>query len=247
MTAELRTVDAILEPRNVDEVILMIQSEHLVLAKNRKGQVGNQKTKYADLVQVNALVLARLNQLSTIWTCLPHLEDGSFGLHYTLKHVPSATERTGVWPLKLSDNPQQMGSSTTYGRRYALLAVTGVVSEEEDDDGVAASRQQARQTRETSQAPAAETRPTTSIQRRSTSAKADEPLNAGQSAKMHLLFNGMGITKDLRAERLAITTQVIGRDINSSTELTHAEANKLISHLENIATPLPDEPPFDDA
>ena len=233
-------------PQNVDEVILIIQSEHLILAKNRKGQVGNQKTKYADLVQVNEVVLARLNQLATIWTCLPHLEDGSFGLHYTLKHVPSATERTGVWPLKLSDNPQQMGSSTTYGRRYALLAVTGVVSEDEDDDGVAAG-QQPRQRRQVSPATTEETPPTTSIQRarRPASARADEPLNAGQSAKMHLLFNGMGITKDLRAERLAITTQVIGRDISSSTELTHAEANKLISHLENIATPLPDEPPFD--
>jgi hypothetical protein len=74
-----------------------------------------------------------------------------------------------------------------------------------------------------------------------------ELINAGQSAKMHALFNGMGITKDERAERLAITAQVIGHDITTSSELTKAEATQVIDHLENRATPLPDEPPLEGA
>src|SRR6185369_621900 len=127
------------DPKNIDEVLLAIQAEGLVLTKDKKGQVGNQKTKYADLVQVNNVVLTKLNALQTIWVCRPHLDAGSFGLYYSLKHVPSGTEVAGVWPLKLSENPQQLGSATTYGRRYALLAVTGIVSDDDDDDGTAAS------------------------------------------------------------------------------------------------------------
>ena len=119
------------EPKDIDEVILAIQAERPVLTKDRKGQVGNQKTRYADLVQVNEVVLKLLNSLSTTWVCRPHLDSGSFGLHYSLRHVPSGTEKAGVWPLKLSENPQQMGSATTYGRRYALLAVTGIVADDE--------------------------------------------------------------------------------------------------------------------
>ena len=74
-----------------------------------------------------------------------------------------------------------------------------------------------------------------------------ELINPGQSARMHAAFNGLGITKEERAERLAITAQVIGHDVTSSTELTKDEATKLINHLENIAQPLPDEPSLDDA
>ena len=74
-----------------------------------------------------------------------------------------------------------------------------------------------------------------------------ELITPGQSAKMHAAFNGLGITKEDRTERLAITAQVIGHNVTSSTELTKDEATKLIDHLENIAQPLPDEPPLDDA
>lgn len=39
-------------------------------------------------------------------------------------------------PIKL--DPQGVGSSATYGKRYALAAMLGIVSEDEDDDGEAA-------------------------------------------------------------------------------------------------------------
>jgi ERF superfamily len=37
------------------------------------------------------------------------------------------------------DGPQSIGSAISYGKRYLLAAMTGVVAEEEDDDGEAAS------------------------------------------------------------------------------------------------------------
>lgn len=41
-------------------------------------------------------------------------------------------------PIKVVDNPQQMGSALTYAKRYCLLAAFGLVGDE-DDDGNAAS------------------------------------------------------------------------------------------------------------
>lgn len=219
------------DPKDIDEVLLILQRERPVLTKDKKGQVGNQKTRYADLVQVNAVVLGRLNELETIWVCLPHIDAGVFGLHYQLRHVPSATEKAGVWPLKLSENPQQMGSATSYGRRYALLAITGIVSEEEDDDGEAASGARAAQR-------AQPQRPTTT---RPTAARGSAPALPGEARtggmddrrrrKMMALFGQVQITD--RENRLAYVVDVIGRPVESSNELTVPEQDKVIATLES--------------
>lgn len=242
------------DPKNIDEVILAIQAERPVLTKDKKGQVGNQKTKYADLVQVNDVVLKRLNALSTIWTCRPHLENGVFGLHYSLKHVPSDTEKAGVWPLKLSENPQQMGSATTYGRRYALLAVTGIVADDEDDDGNAASGQRyaerasgrARGARETQSA--RNDQPT--AQRAQRPAGSGPPLpgeqqsgpSQAQQRMMHALFKQVDLED--RDARLAYVSNVVGRDVASSNELTPAETTKLLDKLKRYAAQ--SQPPGDE-
>jgi hypothetical protein len=126
---------------SLDDALLLLQADPPTLTKSKAGQVGNQKTKYADLVEVNKVVLARLNQLGVIWKCLPTMAGERFVLRYTLTHVPSGEFQTGDYPLNLSE-PQKMGSAITYARRYALLAVTGIAAEDEDDDGDAASGRQ---------------------------------------------------------------------------------------------------------
>jgi hypothetical protein len=243
------------DPKNIDEVILALQAELPVLAKSKSGQVGNQKTKYADLVQVNDVVLKRLNAMHTIWTCRPHLQDGSFGLHYSLKHVPSGTEHAGVWPLKLSENPQQMGSATTYGRRYALLAVTGIVSEDEDDDGAAGgppSAQRAASARRqalNTASPARQDRPT--AQRTQRPAGPPLPGEEGngmtrpQQGKIHALFGEVGIAD--RGDRMTYVNEVLAdkvgpdRQIASSSELTKVEAGHVIEALQRWADQLAPE------
>jgi hypothetical protein len=122
--------------RDLDHALLILQADPPVLTKNKTGQVGNQRTRYADLVAVNATVLSRLNQLGVIWKCKPLLDEGGkFVLRWCLKHVPSGTFEDGDYPLPSNATPMQNGSSITYARRYALLAVTGIAAEEEDDDG----------------------------------------------------------------------------------------------------------------
>jgi hypothetical protein len=239
------------DPKDIDEVILILQRERPVLTKDKKGQVGNQKTRYADLVQVNAVVLGRLNEMDTIWVCLPHIEGGVFGLHYQLRHVPSGTEKAGVWPLKLSENPQQMGSATSYGRRYALLAVTGIVSEEEDDDGAAASATPAgagtarRAAVQQATAQRAQAQPPTPP--RATASRAGAPplptdrqpasddgpglmITDKQLAKLHATLGDLGWNE--RAKGLAEISKIVDEPITSSKQLTKAEAIRVIDALE---------------
>lgn len=131
-------------PRNLDEALLRLQADPPRLVKDQAGQVGNQKTKYADLIQANAIILPRLTALGVLWWTAPTLrmipgpngqQDPRFVLDWELRHLASDTFREGSYPLPAGANPMQNGSAITYARRYALLAVTNTVAEDDDDDG----------------------------------------------------------------------------------------------------------------
>lgn len=231
------------DPKTIDEALLMLQSDPPVLTKNKDGQVGNQKTKYADLVQVNAQVLSRLNALGVVWKCCPDLlePDYRFVLRYELRHVPSGTAEKGTYPLK-GENAMQQGSSITYARRYCLLAVTGIAAEDEDDDGDAAS---GRQTAQRSAARPRAARPADTTQATAQRAKpagpplpneAGDSMTAAQRAKLMALFGAKGI-KD-RQERLDHASRFVGRELSSANDMSRAEVASLIDSM--------DVPPEDD-
>lgn len=233
------------EPKTIDEVILILQADLPVLTKDRDGQVGNQKTKYADLAQANEQILTRLNALGTTWVCLPDLllPDYRFVLKYELKHVASGTAKTGTWPLK-GDTPMQQGSAVTYGRRYSLLAVTGVVAEDEDDDGAGASGQRHAQRAAQQRRPPAEDRPAgQTAQRRTQPARGARPALPGedpngpvgqdQHRRMHALWRELGYDGDEnRDRRLAITAKILGLpDLESSAGITRGQGDQVIAAL----------------
>lgn len=233
------------QPKSLDEALLMLQSHPPVLVKDKKGQVGNQKTKYADLLQVNEVVLARLNGYGVLYACEPHLlDDGKFVLKYQLLHVASGTDRSGHYPLKLSDNPQSMGSAITYARRYALLAVTGIAAEDEDDDGQHANgRATAQRAQRQRQAPAAEGTAQTAQRSRPASGPAlpgDDRITEPQMRKLQATFAEKGYTTP--DDKKAFLVNVIGHELASTRELTKDEARKAIDRLENL-----DEPPGGEA
>jgi len=218
-------------PATLAEALLELQASPPVLTKNKAGH----QSKYADLVQVNEQVLSRLNELGVTWSCLPTLTDeGKFVLEYELEHVASATKKSGRWPLKLSDNPQQMGSATTYGRRYALLAVTGIAAEDEDDDGRAAAAGGRTAQRQQRPQPAPAGQATTQRAQRPAATPPPLPgekaggITEAQQRKLHASLRDAGHD---RAGGLAFISAAIKRDITTTSELTVAEASTAIDAL----------------
>lgn len=218
------------EPTTLAEALLMLQADPPTLTKNKAGH----QSKYADLVQVNREVLTRLNALGVIWTCLPNLaDDGKFGLDYELEHVASGTKKTGRWPLKLSDNPQQMGSATTYGRRYALLAATGVAAEDEDDDGAAAS---GRRTAQRSAQPRQRAGQSTA-QRQARPGPAGGPALPGeddspaarQRRRMFALLREADLSD--RDAGLRYISEALDRQVESTKDLTVDEVSTVVERL----------------
>lgn len=239
------------DPKSLDEALLMLQADPPVLTKSKDGQVGNQRTKYADLVQVNKQVLARLNELGLVWKCAPDLiPDGAhplrFVLRYELKHVPTGEFERGVFPL-LGSTPQQHGSAMTYARRYALLAVTGIAAEDEDDDGDMASGRQTAQ-RATQQRAAARTGGREqdggqTAQRAAQRPRAgrpalpgedpDGPVGAEQHRHMRALWSDLGAGGDEHRDfRLRKTAEWLDLpELDSSANLTRAQASVVIERL----------------
>jgi hypothetical protein len=223
-------------PGGIWAAILEFQSDPPVLKKTKAGH----QSKYADLVQINEVVLPRLNKLGITYTALPTMtDDEKFRLRYELRHVPSGETIVGFYPLKMSENPQHMGSATTYARRYALLAALDIAAEDEDDDGQSAA---GRVTAQRAAAPAKRQAAAATKSAGRTAQRAappplpgdgPQPYTAPQRAKMMALFGQLGI--DDRTERLDICSRIVGRDLASANELTTAEARRLIDVLEKAA------------
>lgn len=131
-------------PQDIYEALFALQAEPIVLVKDQQGQVGSQKTTYADLIQAQQVIFPRLQALGLLWVTAPTIrilpdtgeKDGPrFVLDWELRHVASKTKIEGAFPLPPNANPMQNGSAITYARRYALTAATNAVAEKEDDDG----------------------------------------------------------------------------------------------------------------
>ncbi len=98
------------------------------------------KSKYADLASVwNACrTYLSKNHLAVIQS--PSFFDNRIVITTRIIHK-SGQWMEGSLPLKpIKDDPQAAGSTITYGRRYALSSMLGIVADE-DDDGSTASKQ----------------------------------------------------------------------------------------------------------
>lgn len=190
-----------------------------------RSEKGSYSYKYADLADITKAVLPLLGANGLAWICRPTLtEDQRFVLSYELRHV-SGESIAGEYPLPSNGSPQIIGSAITYGRRYCLCAVTGVAADA-DDDGAAATAQHHGRPAED---PWETARPRPSG--RDATYDANDPAKVRR--RMHALFRDAGIGDD-RTARLEFASQVIGRTIDSSNELTPADVTAVIKALEAV-------------
>ena len=180
-----------------------------------------------------------------------------FTLSYSLRHV-SGESIDGQYPLPSGGTPQQIGSAITYARRYALSAVTGLVADDDDDGnqaqdaqpaasvGLSAAEREQRGMMTTQQR-----REHTEIKNmdrpprpadRTTGKLADDQwttpentedtpgsVSSTQLGVMAQLFGKLGITD--RDERLKSVTSMVGREVESSKDLSFTEAQTVLSWL----------------
>lgn len=103
--------------------------------KEARGNYG----KYATLDTVLETIDKPLHDNDLLYTQLVQVEATGPNLITRLIHAPTGESIESVYPIVSKDpnDPQKIGGSLTYARRYSLMALLGLAPE--DDDGTAAS------------------------------------------------------------------------------------------------------------
>jgi hypothetical protein len=126
------------KPATLAAALAELQTKLPHVTKGEKANAGSYEYSYAGLGRVSKDLLPVMGALGLSFSCKPTINaDGKFVLAYKLRHA-GGEEDAGEWPLP-SGSPQQIGSALTYGRRYTLLAITGLAPDGDDDDGKAAA------------------------------------------------------------------------------------------------------------
>lgn len=252
-------------PATLAEALAAVQTRLPQIKKTERANVrsdkGNYSYTYANLAGISAAVLPLLGEVGLSWTTKPTLNaEGKFVLAFKLLHA-SGEYDSGEYPLPTTGTPQAIGGAITYARRYALCAVTGVAPEDDDDDAAAASQQDDR--------PAATATRRRTAQRRNTQPAANGngngdhaagqpdtaagapplPGEAGTSggaavtqpqlARIHATFGDLDVSD--REKRRAIVSKLLDRTVTSVSDLSRAEAGRLIDELTSLAKD-PDAP-----
>lgn len=206
------------QPSALIEAIVSIQAQLPRITKSRPANYG----KYADLAQITDAVLPLLAQHGLAWTCCPTvLDNGQAVLEYALRHIGGET-LGGRYPLPASGTPQAVGSSITYARRYSFCSILALVADE-DDDGAAASK------------------PARASRARATKVTPPKMISEPQLRKIMALMNQSGMVE--REQRLHYCSEVAGRELTSSNDLTQQEAGLVIETLEQALAETHDEDP----
>ena len=122
------------------------------------------------------------------------------GVRTMIVHESGGVYDAGTYPVGAFANPQAQGSAISYARRYSLMSVLGIAGA--DDDGNAAVR--------ATQAPQRAPR---------------EPrlISASQLKALQASYSKMR-----REDRLAEWARIIGRTVDTASQLTAAEASKIM-------------------
>jgi ERF superfamily len=132
------------ETAKLNAALAALQGELPSVRKDKTAKVKSERTgseytyPYADLADIAEAIHPLMSKHGLAFAAAPHFrEDGKYVLVGELLHV-SGESKAGEFPLPIG-KPQEIGSAYTYGRRYLLCGLTGVVADQ-DDDGAAAQK-----------------------------------------------------------------------------------------------------------
>lgn len=201
-------------------------------AKDATGQVGQQRTKYADLPSVREAARGPLTENDLAFVQFPSSAPPGY-----VRIITRILHKSGEWiededgfTVPAGTTAQAVGSATTYAKRYSLQAALGIVADD-DDDGKAASDAQTRQS-----APRAPRTPTTRPQgtaREVAAASTGDKLSDAQRRLLMVMFGDHQLRK--ADDQHSYMTGLLGRQIDSANDLTPAEASKVIDALKATA------------
>ena len=170
-----------------------VQGELKPALKDVTGQVGQQKTKYADLASCWESCRAALTKHGICVIQIPAADGPKVTVRTILGHKSGQKIEGELTMTSAGGTPQQIGSAITYARRYGLCAMVGIAPE--DDDGAAASERgqqpAGRQSNKPVSAPRSEPKPPA------------KPLSGGVQeilAEMTDKFSSLDVFKKLKSE-----------------------------------------------
>jgi hypothetical protein len=220
---------------------------------------------YVTLANLNDAILPLLARHGLSFVAMPGAgSDGKMCVRYRLLHE-SGQSLDGEFPISGEGGIQILGGRITYARRYILAALVGVAADEDDESRLAegdgprtAQRRATPPTRTRQTRPAADDRPTAQRAQRATNdrppplpgeappvdvpwtapvpANPDAPWTDDQRKKVMATFNDLGLETDNRAERLDITSRIVGRSLRTANELTVETAGQVIEALDEAST-----------
>lgn len=118
---------------NIGAALVAALAEMPNIRKTGTGNYG----KHAELSEITETVRPILAKygLGVMQEVVP-LDGGHLGIVTKFVHTSGESLNVGPLPMPAPNDPQKVGSSISYGRRYALMAALNLAAE--DDDGQAA-------------------------------------------------------------------------------------------------------------
>lgn len=110
-------------------------------SENPAFKTGGRVSKYAGLADALVIIRKELSGVGVAILQAPRIEGDAQVLDTRLVHTSG--QWVGCeWPIgRLGMKQQELGSATTYARRYSLFSLVGIAGADDDDDGNAASLQ----------------------------------------------------------------------------------------------------------
>lgn len=121
------------EITNLNAAFVKAQAKFPAIEKNREGQIGNRKFKYAELDKIRAKCDPILNDHGLFVTHAPERIDGVPHLTTRLEHSSGEWKESSLELSPENAEPKSLGMLLTYLSRYGYTGILGLATAEDLD------------------------------------------------------------------------------------------------------------------